>query len=67
MGRLILIADETQPKERPDMADHENGHPVLGAQDARQGKKLGVMRYVLLFSLALAIIAGVIIFGSVKP
>jgi hypothetical protein len=36
---------------------------VLSAQDARQGKELGVMRYVLHISLALAVIAGVILYA----
>jgi hypothetical protein len=36
---------------------------VLSAQDARQGKELGVMRYVLHISLALAVIAGVIVYA----
>ncbi len=31
---------------------------VLSAEQARQGKELGVMRYVLQISLALAVIAG---------
>jgi hypothetical protein len=34
---------------------------VLSAQDARGGKELGVMRYVLYISLALAAIAGIVI------
>ena len=34
---------------------------TLSAQDARQGKELGVMRYVLEISLGLAVIAGVVI------
>ena len=34
----------------------------ISAQDARQGKKLGVMRYVLSISLGLAVVAGVIIY-----
>ena len=37
---------------------------VLSAQDARQGKELGVMRYVLHISLALAVLAGVVIYFS---
>jgi hypothetical protein len=37
---------------------------VLNTQEARQGKELGVMRYVLHISLALAIIAGVIIYAT---
>lgn len=49
------------------MAEHENGHVVLDPQEARQGKKLGVMRYVLMISLVLAVIAGVIVYASVKP
>jgi hypothetical protein len=48
------------------MAERENGHVELPAEEARQGKKLGVVRYVLLVSLALAVIAGVIIFASIK-
>ena len=34
---------------------------TLSAQDARQGKELGVMRYVLEISLGLAVVAGVVI------
>jgi hypothetical protein len=48
------------------MAERENGRVELPAEEARQGKKLGVVRYVLLVSLALAVIAGVIIFASIK-
>jgi hypothetical protein len=44
------------------MATTENGKTVLDAQEARQGKPLGVMRYVLAISLGLAVIAGVIIY-----
>jgi hypothetical protein len=36
---------------------------VLNAQDARQGKELGVMRYVLHISLGLAVIAGIILYA----
>jgi len=35
---------------------------TLSAQEARQGKELGVMRYVLHISLALAVIAGVVLY-----
>jgi len=41
----------------------ERGRVVLNAQEARQGKELGVMRYVLHISLALAVIAGVVIYA----
>jgi len=41
------------------MVTHEQGKTVLTAQEARQGKELGVMRYVLGISLALAVIAGI--------
>jgi hypothetical protein len=37
----------------------DDSKKVLSAQDARQGKELGVIRYVLQISLALAMIAGV--------
>ena len=39
-----------------------DSHPTLSAQDARQGKMLGVMRYVLGISLGLAVIAGVLVY-----
>jgi hypothetical protein len=41
----------------------ENGKVILSTEDARQGKELGVMRYVLHISLALAVIAGVVIYA----
>jgi hypothetical protein len=44
------------------MATTENGKTVLTAQEARQGKELGVMRYVLYISLGLAVIAGIVIY-----
>lgn len=44
------------------MATQENGRTVLSAQEARQGKELGVMRYVLTISLSLAVIAGVLVY-----
>jgi hypothetical protein len=44
-----------------EMADEPE---TLSAQDARQGKELGVMRYVLHISLALAVLAGIIIYFS---
>jgi hypothetical protein len=37
---------------------------TLSAQDARQGKELGVMRYVLHISLALSVIAGIVIWTA---
>lgn len=43
------------------MAAQEDGHVVLEPQEARQAKKLGVMRYVLAISLGLAVLAGVVI------
>jgi hypothetical protein len=43
------------------MADR--GKVTLTAQEARQGKELGVMRYVLHISLALAVIAGVVVYA----
>jgi hypothetical protein len=35
---------------------------VLPTQEARQGKELGSVRYVLLVSLVLAVIAGLVIY-----
>jgi hypothetical protein len=48
------------------MAQTENGKIVFSAQQTRQGKQLGVMRYVLHISLALAIIAGVVVYAIVS-
>ncbi|MBV9548646.1 MAG: hypothetical protein JO256_03120 [Alphaproteobacteria bacterium] len=45
------------------MVVNENG-TELTAEEARQGKELGVMRYVLHISLALAVLAGIIIYFS---
>jgi len=45
------------------MATTRDGKTILSAQEARQGKELGVMRYVLHISLALAVIAGVVIYA----
>jgi len=36
---------------------------VLEAQEVRQGKELGVMRYVLHISLALSVIAGIVVYA----
>jgi hypothetical protein len=44
------------------MAPTEHGKISLSAEQARQGKELGVMRYVLQISLALAVIAGVVLY-----
>ena len=41
----------------------EHGKTVLNAEEARQGKELGVMRYVLNISLALAVIAGIVLYA----
>jgi hypothetical protein len=41
----------------------EDGRVTLDAQNARQGKELGVMRYVLHISLALAVIAGIVVYA----
>ena len=45
------------------MATVEHGKVTLNAQEARQGKELGVMRYVLHISLALSVIAGVVVYA----
>ena len=41
----------------------ENNKTVLTAQEARQGKELGVMRYVLYISMGLSVIAGIVIYA----
>jgi len=45
------------------MATTRDGRTILSAEEARQGKELGVMRYVLHISLALAVIAGVVLYA----
>ena len=40
----------------------ETGKTAVSGQEARQGKQLGVMRYVLTISLSLAVIAGIIVY-----
>lgn len=44
------------------MANVDHGKVTLTGQEARQGKELGVMRYVLHISLALSVIAGIVIY-----
>ena len=41
------------------MASENEKPATLSAQDARGGKELGVMRYVLHISLGLAVLAGI--------
>ena len=45
------------------MAKQEDERTTLTAQQARGGKELGVMRYVLQISLGLAVIAGIVIYA----
>ncbi len=40
--------------------DHKT---ILSAQEARQGKEMGVVRYVLSISLALAVAAGILLYA----
>lgn len=44
------------------MATIDHGKITLTAQEARQGKELGVMRHVLHISLALSVIAGIVLY-----
>jgi hypothetical protein len=46
------------------MAQPQTGNAVLSVQQAREGKDSGVMRYVLHISLALAVIAGVVVYAT---
>src|SRR5436305_659838 len=55
----------TRPNKQEAYMTTENGKTVLDAQEARQGKELGVMRYVLHISLALAVIAGIVLYAIV--
>ena len=46
------------------MAAIDDRHRELDAEQARQGKELGSVRWVLRISLGLAILAGIIIYFS---
>jgi len=46
------------------MAAIDENHRDLDAEEARQGKELGTVRWVLRISLALAVAAGVVIYFS---
>lgn len=44
---------------------HDHDHPAdLNTQEARQGKELGSVRWVLRISLGLAVLAGILIYFS---
>jgi hypothetical protein len=58
-----MVTRLSETKGEIKMATTENGRTVLSAEEARQGKELGVMRYVLHISLALAVIAGIVIYA----
>jgi hypothetical protein len=45
------------------MTTYQSDKTVLTAQQARQGKELGVVRYILAISLMLSVIAGIAIYG----
>lgn len=45
------------------MARQDEHAPSLNAQDARQGKELGVMRWVLRISLGLCVLAGIVLWA----
>jgi hypothetical protein len=42
----------------------KDGHTELSAQEARQGAETGTVRWVLRVSLALAVLAGAVIYFS---
>ena len=46
------------------MAAVDDRHQDLNTEEARQGKELGSVRWVLRISLALAVLAGVVIYFS---
>ena len=61
-GRVLV----TREGSGAAMADDDHA-PTLSAEKARGGRELGVMRYLLHISLALAIIAGILIFVWFRP
>jgi hypothetical protein len=46
------------------MAAIDEHHQDLSTEEARQGKELGTVRWVLRISLALAVLAGLLIYFS---
>ena len=45
------------------MATQDEHSPVLTPQEARQGKELGVMRWVLYVSLGLCVLAAIVLWA----
>lgn len=43
---------------------HDTTRPVVPKDEARQGEATGHVRYVLMTSLALAIIAGIVLYSA---
>src|SRR5262249_14360071 len=52
-----------RPHRRETMAQTEDGNTVLNAQEERKGKELGMVCYVLHISLALCVIAGIVLYA----
>jgi hypothetical protein len=52
-----------RPLKKETVMPTEQGKTVLSAEEARQCKELGVMRYVLHISLALSVVAGIVIYA----
>jgi hypothetical protein len=52
----------TPPNKRRFAMYADDHKTVLSAEQARGGKELGVMRYVLHISLGLAVVAGVVLY-----
>ena len=47
---------------RETLMNEDRPAPTLTGEEARGGKELGVMRYVLHISLGLAVLAGIVVF-----
>jgi hypothetical protein len=53
-------------EQRGEQLEDGDARSELTAQEARAGKELGVMRYVLPISLTLAVIAGIVVYLLVQ-
>jgi hypothetical protein len=49
------------------MAEENRPAPVIGKEEARQGRPQGFVRYVMYISIALAVIAMFVVYLVVKP
>jgi hypothetical protein len=66
VSKLDSISVNSWSPTHHDPADEKRPGALLTTQEARQGETSGHMRLVLAVSLVLAIIAGVIVYATVR-